>query len=252
MIFKKFKNRESSSRDPRKSNEMLIGGRRSGENENPYLSARRTWNDLGRSRVVSQQAWQIMGILSLLVALTGVGGMIHIGQQSKFVPYVVQTDKLGQTVALARADRASPVDQRIVAYSVSAFVTNARTVTPDVALQRKAVFDVYAMLAPSDPALEKMTEWLNGTEDSSPFKRATKEMVSVEIVNVLPQTPDTWEVDWVETTRDRQGVVTAEPANMRALVTIKIVEPTPSTTEEELRKNPMGLYVQNFSWSRQL
>ena len=111
--------------------------------------------------------------------------------------------------------------------------------------------DVYAMLAPGDPSLQKMTEWLNGTEESSPFKRAIKEMVSVEVVNVLAQTPDTWEVDWIETTRDRQGVVTGKPAFMRALVTIKVVEPTPATSEEQIRKNPMGIYVKDFSWSRQ-
>jgi type IV secretory pathway TrbF-like protein len=50
-----------------------------------------------------------------------------------------------------------------------------------------------------------MNEWLNGTPDSSPFKRAAKEMVSTEIKTVIPQTPDTWQVEWMETTRDRQG-----------------------------------------------
>jgi len=38
---------------------------------------------------------------------------------------------------------------------------------------------------------------------------------------------------------------------MRALVNIKVVEPTPATSEEQIRKNPMGIYVKDFSWSRQ-
>lgn len=247
MIFK----RKDPKADPRKNAETLIGGRRAGENENPYLSARRTWKDHTQGVISTRQAWQVMGILSMLVALTGVGGMIHIGQLSKFVPYVIQVDKLGQTAAIARADRASPVDGRVVASVVSAFISNSRIVTIDIALQRKAVMDVYAMLAPGDPSLQKMTEWLNGTEESSPFKRAIKEMVSVEVVNVLAQTPDTWEVDWIETTRDRQGIVTGKPSYMRALVNIKVVEPTPATSEEQIRKNPMGIYVKDFSWSRQ-
>jgi type IV secretory pathway TrbF-like protein len=78
---------------------------------------------------------------------------------------------------------------------------------------------VYSKLAPNDPATAKMNEWLNGNADASPFKRAAKEMVSVEIKSVLPQTPDTWQVDWVETTRDRQGAVKGQPVTMRALVT---------------------------------
>jgi type IV secretion system protein VirB5 len=93
---------------------------------------------------------------------------------------------------------------------------------------------------------------LNGTEGSSPFKRAVKETVSTEIVSVIPQTPETWQVDWMETTRDRQGVAKAQGVRMRALVTVYTVASTSSTTEEQIRNNPLGIYVRDFSWSRQL
>jgi type IV secretion system protein VirB5 len=61
--------------------------------------------------VVSQrQTWQVIGILSLLIALAGVGGVIHIGSQSKFIPYVVEVDKLGQTVAAGPVQAAGKAD----------------------------------------------------------------------------------------------------------------------------------------------
>ncbi|MGC8276600.1 VirB8/TrbF family protein, partial [Escherichia coli] len=107
-------------------------------------------------------------------------------------------------------------------------------------------------LGPNDPATAKMNEWLNGTADASPFARAAVETVSTEITSVIPQTPDTWQVDWVETTRDRQGVVKGQPVRMRALVTVYVVEPTADTKEEQLRNNPAGIYVRDFSWSRLL
>lgn len=248
LMFKKL---EPDAED-RRSNETLIGGRRKGENENPYLAARRTWNEHVGGIVSSRQTWQVLGILSLLIALASVAGIIHIGSQSKFVPYIVRVDKLGQAVAVAPAQRAAPADPRVIEASVASFISDGRLVTPDVALQRKAVFRVYSMLAPNDPATAKMNEWLNGTEDSSPFKRAAKETVSIEIATVLPQTPETWQVDWVETTRDRQGVVKGQPFRMRALVTVYVVEPTTNTTEEQVRNNPIGIYVRDFSWSKQL
>jgi type IV secretion system protein TrbF len=246
-----FKKQQLAFVDPRKTQEKLIGGRRHDEVENPYLSARRTWNDHMQSVVSSRQAWQIMGILSLLVALVGVGGMIHIGQQSKFIPYVVQVDKLGETAAVSVADKAVPADQRVIASALAAFIANARMITPDVTLQRKAVFDVYALLPANVPATQKMTEFYNGTEASSPFKRATKEMVSIEISTVMPHTVDTWQVDWLETTRDRQGAIKSRPVQMRAMVTLFIVAPTPATTEDQLRKNPMGIFIRDFTWSKQ-
>jgi type IV secretion system protein TrbF len=219
--------------------------------ENPYLSARRSWNDHVGSVVASRQTWQAVALLSLLIALASVGGMIYIGSQSRFVPYVVEVDKLGQALAVAPAERAAPVNQRVVHAAVAAFISDLRTVTPDVALQRKAIFRVYAMLSSADAATAKSNEWLNGTEDSSPFKRAAKETVSTEIVSVIPQTPDTWQVDWIETVRDRQGLVKGQPYRMRALVTVYTVPATPHTTEEQVRNNPLGIYVRDFSWSKQ-
>ena len=249
LIFKK----PAQPADPRRAPDSVMeGGRRRGEVENPYLAARRTWNEHVGAVVSSRQTWQVVGILSLLIVLAAVGGLIHIGSQSKFVPYVVEVDKLGQVVAVAPAQRAAAVDQRVVHASVASFVSDARLVTPDVALQRKAVFRLYSMLSANDPATAKTNEWLNGSEDSSPFKRAAKETVSTEILSVIPQTPDTWQVDWMETTRDRQGVVKGLPVRMRALVTVYTVATTPNTTEEQVRNNPLGIYVRDFSWSKQL
>lgn len=249
LIFK------SSSRDPldqRRLMEPMDGGRRKGEHENPYLAARRTWNDHVGSVVSSRQTWQVVGILSLLIALAGVGGIIHIGSQSKFIPYVIEVDKLGQTVAAGPVTAATPADPRVLNATVASFIEDARMVTPDATLQRKAVFSVYAHLAPNDPATTKMNEWLNGTPESSPFARAAKEMVSVEVTAVLPQSPDTWEVDWTETIRDRLGALKGKPIHMRALVTVYTAAPTSQTTEEQIRNNPLGIYVRDFSWSRLL
>lgn len=250
LMFKK--SFVDSGNDESGNNQFMAGGRRLGENDNPYLCARRTWNDHVGGIKASRQTWQMIGILSLLIALAGVGGMIHIGSQSRFVPYVVEVDKLGQAVAVAPAQRAAAVDQRVVHASVASFIADARLVTPDVALQRKAVFRLYSMLSANDPATVKTNEWLNSTEDSNPFKRATRETVNIEVLSVLSQTPDIWQVDWMETARDRQGVLKGQPFRMRALVTVYTVPATPQTTEEQVRNNPLGIYVRDYSWSKQL
>ncbi len=236
----------------RSSDAFIEGGRRAGENDNPYLNARRTWNDHMGSISTSRNLWQIVAILSLMIVLAAVGGVIHIGSQSKFVPYVVQVDKLGEAVAVSRADVATAVDPRVIHASVAAFITDLRLVTPDIALQRRAIFRAYAMLSPNDPATAKTNQWLNGTEDSNPFKRAATETVSIEIISVIPQTPETWQVDWKETTYDRQGTVAKPPSRMRALLTIYTVESTTNTTEEQIRNNPLGIYIHDFSWSKKV
>lgn len=245
LVFK------TPSGDERQGGAAVEGGRRQEASENPFLAARRTWNDQSAANIASRQMFQLLGVLALLVALAAVGGNIYLGSQSKFVPYVVEVDRARQPLAVAPAERASPVDERVVHASVAAWIADVRTVTPDIALQRKAVFRVYSMLAPNDPATAKTNEWLNGTDESSPFKRAAIETASVELASVIPQTAETWQVDWTETVRDRQGVMKGKPQRWRALVTVYVTPSTPETTDEDMRNNPLGVHVRDFSWSRQ-
>ena len=239
-------------KNARLADEFIEGGRREGENENPYLSARRSWNDHMESMAASRNMWQILAILSLMITLAAVGGIIHIGSQSKFIPYVVQIDHLGEAIAVSRADMAAPADPRVIHASVASFINDLRMVTPDIALQRRAIFRAYAMLSSDDPATAKTNVWLNGTDTSSPFKRAANETVNIEIVSVIPQSPETWQVIWRELVYDRQGHPKEPPFIMRALLTIYSIDSTANTTEEQIRNNPLGIYVRDYSWAKQI
>lgn len=232
---------------------LLIGGasKTQSVSENPYINARVAWNDYTRGLMNDTRMWQTIALLSFMITLAAVGGTLHIASQSKFVPYVVEVDKLGQSVAVAPAQAAAPVDPRIVHATLAAFISSARLVTPDIALQRKAIFSLYAMMQANDPAAAKMTEWLNGDEAKNPFHRATKETVETEIVSVIPQSADTWQIEWNEKVFDRQGVPIGQAYRMKALVTVAIVPPTTATSEEKIRQNPLGIFVRDFSWSKQ-
>lgn len=246
-IFKK-----PSSSDERQADTIIEGGRRQGESENPYLSARRTWNDYTGSIIAARRMWQAIGIVSLLIVLVAVGGLITVAGQSKFVPYLIEVDKVGNAVASGPISSTTKADPRILKSTVSEFISDARLVTPDIALQRAAIFRIYSRLSPNDPATQKMNEWLNGNSDLNPFNRAKKVMVSLEITSVMPQTPDTWQIDWIETTRDRNGGLVDKPITHRALVTVYLAEPSANTTEEQIRMNPLGIYVSDYSWQKLL
>lgn len=218
---------------------------------NPYLVARMHWNAHVGAVLSAARIWQVVALVSLAIALIAVGGAIYVGAQSKFIPYVVEVDKLGQIQAVKIAETGSAADERIIHASLATWITSARLVTPDVALQRDAVFKVYAMLGPQDDAIAKMNEWYGHSETANPFKRAETETVSVDIVSVIPQSETTWRVDWTETTRSRDGALKGAPSRMAALITIQLAPNTASTTEEQIRKNPLGILIKDFSWSHQ-
>ena len=201
--------------------------------KNPYLNAKRLWNEHGQGLLHATRMWQAVALISMMITLAAVGGAVYVAGQSKFVPYIIEVDKLGQNVAVAPAQKAAQVDQRVVHASLAAFMSNARLVTPDIAVQRKAIFSLYAMLHQDDPAAAKMTAWLNGNEASNPFHRAAKQ------------------IEWNEKTFDRQGSPIGQPYRMRALATVAIIPPDDTTSEDKIRQNPLGVYVKDFSWSKQ-
>lgn len=210
---------------------------------NPYVNARRTWNQHTGSIVSANQTWQIVGLLSLFLAIASVGGVIYIGSKSKFIPYIIEVDKLGAARNQGFASATDTADPRLAKQAVTSFIENARLVTPDKALQEKAIFKVYSHLAANDPATAKMTEWYKATD---PLKRAETEIVNTSILSPpLALTETTWQLEWSETTRDRDGTINDEPVHMKAVVTIYLADSSPDNDD-----NPMGIYVKDYSWDR--
>jgi type IV secretory pathway TrbF-like protein len=87
----------------------------------------------------------------------------------KFVPYIIEVDKLGEAFAVGPAQLAAPADARAVRASLASFISAYRLATLDLELQRRAIFWVYGMLKTKDPATTKMDEFLNGMPETSPF-----------------------------------------------------------------------------------
>jgi type IV secretion system protein VirB5 len=223
------------------------------ESNNPYLNARRSWN-IHMGHVQEFGALGIfIGIAGLLIALAAVGGLIHVASQSKFVPMVYEKDRGGNYVSMTRADRLPPAkvdDFRSAAWN---FIENIRTVTPDGEMQRKAVLRTYAFLFPDDAATTKANEFLNGSKERNPFTRAKTEMVSVELISALQQSPGTWQIDWTETTRNRDGTLKIPPVRMRALITIyQNSNLNASVSENNDVMNPHRIFIKDFNWSKQL
>jgi type IV secretion system protein VirB5 len=217
---------------------------------NPYLNAKRAWNEHAGAIISSRRIWQAVAMLALLIGVGAVGGIVHIASRSRFIPYVVEVDKLGRAAAAKRADRAAEADERVIHAALAAFVHDLRMVSFDRNAQNDAIWRVFAMLQSGDPAIGKITDYMKDPA-TSPTKRAAEFSVGVEIASVLRQTRDTWEVTWTERVWNRQGV-RIEQYRMRGLLTIAVVPPTAATTEEEIRRNPLGIFVSDFTWAKTL
>ena len=67
----------------------------------------------------------------------------------------------------------------------------------------------------------------------------------MEVKSVLPTSERTFEVEWVETTRDLYGAVKATD-RWKGSFSIAL---NPPTDERLARINPLGVYITNASWA---
>jgi len=221
--------------------------------ENPYLNGRRSWNYIHGSAIHTGINGLFFGALGCLIGLACAGGLIYNGSQSKFVPLVYERDGAKNVISMTRADRLPPAKVDDFRTAAADFIANARLVTPDADLQRKAVLRTYAFLNADDPATAKTNEYLNGSKERNPFTRAQTEMVSTELLSAIQQSPDTWQIDWVETTRNHDGSVKSNPVRMRALVTLyQNTNLAAVQNENNDIYNPHRIFVKDYNWSKQL
>lgn len=211
--------------------------------EDPYLAGRREWMERYGSFIADRDSWRRTALVSLAITLLAVGGMVYSASQNHFIPYVVAVDRLGNSVAAGRADVASRADARIVRAQLARWVSNTRSVYVDAAAQRAVIDEAYAMISRSGTSYNVLNQHFRA---NSPFERAEKETVTVEVKTVLPIGGDTWQVEWVETTRGRNGEV-QRTDEWQAAVTVVI---SPPSDEMTILRNPLGVYIPEFSWTK--
>ena len=211
--------------------------------DNPYLAARKEWDERYGSFIKRAQNWRWAAVLALLVAFAEAVVILAVATRPKTVPYVVAVDSLGRVVASGAVERSSPVDQRMKATALSRWIQDLRGVTSDGLAQRRAIDRVYAMIGSATEAQTLVTEFYRANQ---PFDRANKETVQVDVNTVLPTTEQTYEVDWTETARDPSGGVVSV-GRWKAILTVAV---NPPTDENVLQLNPFGIFVMNVNWSK--
>lgn len=213
--------------------------------ENPYLAARQEWNERYGSYVMAARAWRIVGITGMLMAVIGFSYALYQSTQVKLVPYIVEVDRLGTAASAGFPQQIEYADARVVRATLGSFVSNFRSVTPDAVVQKQYIDRTYALLRTSDPATEKINAWFRG---NSPFDRAVTMTVAIEVTNIVPLSNQSYQVDWTEFQRDRQG----KELGTRRYRGVATVTLTPPQDEAVIRFNPIGLYLRDFEWTAQL
>ena len=208
----------------------------------PYQSAQQVWDDrIGSSRAQAKN-WRLMAFGCLALALLMAGGLIWRSAQSIVTPFVVEVDNGGQVRAVGEAITPYKPNDAQTAHHLARFVTLVRSLSIDPIVVRQNWLDAY------DYTTDRGAAVLNDyARTNDPFVRVGKESVTVQVTSVTRASDASFNVRWTE-----QRFVNGAPAGTeRWNAVVSIVQQTPRT-EQRLRKNPLGIYVNGLSWSREL
>ncbi|MDO6416260.1 conjugal transfer protein TrbF [Sphingomonas sp. BIUV-7] len=210
--------------------------------QTPYQRAGQLWDERIGSARVQARNWRLMafGCLGLTTAMSG--GVLWQSLQSRIVPYVVEVDQLGEPRAVAAAETGyRPTDPQ-VAWFLTRFITNVRSVSLDPVLMRQSWLSAY------DFATKRGAIFLGDyARGAAPFAQVGTRTVSVQVTSVVRASDKSYQVKWAETAFER-GAQTGS-SHWTAILTVMLDPPSSADT---LRKNPLGLYIDAIDWSREL
>ena len=207
---------------------------------NPYLEARREWDERYADLVLGKRNWQVAAAGLLLVCLILAGSNVWLVRRSRFVPYVVEVDRLGYglTVPKPLLPSAEPaLVDRMERYEVASFIRNSRSVSSDAATEQYMLDE---MLAHARSSADKYLDEYFHSENfaHNPFKIAEHQTVSVQIDSILQLSEHSFQVRWTEQARDRSGAASGAATHWEAAVKTEIA---PQSSDETIVTNPRVL-----------
>ena len=211
--------------------------------ETAYDRAKREWDSrIGTARAQAFH-WRIMAFTSLVVMLGLSIGLVYVAAKKDVKTFVVELDRLGRPGRITLLDdRYQPTSAQI-GHFVGQTVRLVRERPLDPVVIRNNWLTAYAFLA--DAAINTMNEYASA--DESILEAATSRQTrTVAISNILQKSADSFQVRWVET--DYAGGIPQPATQYSGLFHVQI---RPPTSEDDVFRNPLGVYIDAFSWSKE-
>ncbi len=210
--------------------------------QTPYQKAAQVWDErLGSARVQAAN-WRLMAFGTLGLSVIMAGALAWRSGQSLVTPYVVEVDRSGQVRAVGEALTPYQPSDAQMAYHLAEFIQRVRSLSIDPVIVRQNWLRAY------DYTTDKGAATLNAfARQNDPFAQVGRKSVSVEVTSVVRASESSFQVRWLERHFDSGALVAQE----RWTGVLTVVQ-QPPRDEARLRKNPLGIYINGLSWSREL
>lgn len=205
----------------------------------PYQKAGQMWDERMGLTLAHARNWRRMALGNLVLAAFLGAGWWAQAERAEVRAFVVEVADWGQTQKITALDgRYAPTEAQ-TAHVLAGWVRDVRSKSTDPVVLRQNWLRAYDLLTPR--AAGFLNSW---AQDHDPFADLGREAVSVEVLNVVRRSERSFDLQWRET-RFVNGQ-SAGTERWRALITTSV---RPPRTEAELFRNPLGLRIEEVSWT---
>lgn len=212
--------------------------------DHPHLKSMALWNDLygnaeKRYRQSKVVIFCLLGLLSIAVI-----GLISIGSKSKFEPWLVALE--GNTAinvgALSKQSMTDLQKKTLSEFFLKEFIESARSVSVDGDVDKQKIAKAMSFVGQS--AFARLKDYL---DENNKYDIAADKTVSIDKFSyVLQVSPSTYKAKWLEVVRDSSTGRLLEEKHMVGEFQFAWGEPSKNTYIFE--NNPLGFFIENFSW----
>jgi type IV secretion system protein VirB5 len=217
---------------------------RTADGHNPYARAAAAWDERIGSARVQARNWRYIAFGSMLLALISTTGAVVLGVKKQVATYVVEIDKAGMPGRITLASDLYQPDAAQVGYFVGEVVRLVRERPLDPVVMRQQWTKAYQFLA--GQAVSSMNEFAATDTGLKSLPGQGAVARTVEISSILQKSNDSYQVRWVETAYSDGSRRSRE--DYTGLFQVKLMPPR---DEADAFKNPIGVYIINFTWSRE-
>lgn len=212
--------------------------------QTPFMKGYAEWDKRIGSAKQEAYLWRCSFFIVLFVLLVCIGGLVAQSLKSSVMPYVIETNADGSARAIGPAKEGTYVPKEAeIKHFLAQFVMNSRRISLDRVDVVNSQVRAYAFLKPV--AAAKMNEVMKLERFE---ERMQQETSIVKVSVVLPQSPNSYQVRWTEDIFSKDGTL-KRSVKMSGIFAFEVIQPK---TEKELLVNPLGLYITDFSWSREM
>lgn len=209
-----------------------------------YQKAKDVWdNRIGTARAQAYN-WRLAFFCTLGLSFLLVIGIIYQSTKSSVVPYIVEVGPGGEVLSTTKAMQVNRApNEAEIKYFLVEWIKDVRAMPLDIVIKKQSWIRAYGRMR--QKAAIKMNDIVSKDD---PMKKVGEETISVIPAAIVRMSDKTYQVRWTEDIYTKEGAP-KESYRMTGLISIDFSQPKKET---EIMSNPIGLYITDFSWSKEL